>query len=125
GKFAITMNRSRLLSDAKAKAIELYEAGYTQPVRRTDIKVLGNAGLGIVYAGANSMFEGNYISEHDKLISERLGWVMCGGDLSEPTEVSEQYLLDLERKEFLSLVGTKKSLERIQHMLTKGKPLRN
>jgi len=125
GKFAITMNRSRLLADAKAKAIELAEAGYTQPVRRKDIKVLGKQGLGIVYAGANSMLAGNYISEHDKLISEKLGWVMCGGDLSEPTEVSEQYLLDLERKEFLSLVGTKKSLERIQFMLTKGKPLRN
>jgi 3-hydroxyacyl-CoA dehydrogenase len=125
GKFAISMNRRRLLADAKAKALELADAGYTQPVQRTDIKVLGKQGLGIVYVGANSMMTGNYISEHDKLISERLGWVMCGGDLSEPTEVSEQYLLDLERKEFLSLVGTKKSLERIQFMLTKGKPLRN
>lgn len=125
GRFAITMNRSRLLADAKAKALELADAGYTQPVQRQDIKVLGKQGLGIVYVGANSMMTGNYISEHDKLISERLGWVMCGGDLSEPTEVSEQYLLDLERKEFLSLVGTKKSLERIQFMLTKGKPLRN
>ncbi len=125
GKFAITMNRSRLLADAKAKALELADAGYTQPVQRKDIRVLGKQGLGIVYVGANSMMTGNYISEHDKLISERLGWVMCGGDLSEPTEVSEQYLLDLERKEFLSLVGTKKSLERIQFMLTKGKPLRN
>ncbi|TCK85788.1 3-hydroxyacyl-CoA dehydrogenase/enoyl-CoA hydratase family protein [Albibacterium bauzanense] len=125
GKFAITMNRSRLLADAKAKALELADAGYTQPVQRNDIRVLGKQGLGIVYVGANSMMTGNYISEHDKLISERLGWVMCGGDLSEPTEVSEQYLLDLERKEFLSLVGTKKSLERIQFMLTKGKPLRN
>lgn len=125
GKFGITMNRDRLLADAKAKALELANAGYTPPVRRTDIKVLGKAGLGIVYAGANSMMAGNYISEHDKLISEKLGWVMCGGDLSEPTEVSEQYLLDLERKEFLALVGTKKSLERIQFMLTKGKPLRN
>jgi len=125
GKFAITMNRSRLLADAKAKALELADAGYTQPVQRNDIKVLGKQGLGIVYVGANSMMTGNYISEHDKLISERLGWVMCGGDLSEPTDVSEQYLLDLERKEFLSLVGTKKSLERIQFMLTQGKPLRN
>jgi len=125
GKFAITMNRSRLLADAKAKALELADAGYTQPVQRNEIKVLGKQGLGIVYVGANSMMTGNYISEHDKLISERLGWVMCGGDLSEPTDVSEQYLLDLERKEFLSLVGTKKSLERIQFMLTQGKPLRN
>lgn len=125
GKFGITMNRSRLIADAKEKALELAAGGYTQPVRRKDIKVLGNQGLGIVYAGANSMMAGNYISEHDKLISEKLGWVMCGGDLSSPTEVSEQYLLDLERKEFLSLVGQKKTLERIQFMLTKGKPLRN
>ena len=125
GKYAISMNRSRLLADAKAKAIELAEAGYTQPVRRTDIKVLGKQGLGIVYAGANSMRAGNYISEHDQKISEKLGWVMCGGDLSSPTEVSEQYLLDLEREAFLSLCGERKTLERIQHMLTKGKPLRN
>ena len=125
GKYAISMNRSRLLADAKAKAIELAEAGYTQPVRRTDITVLGKQGLGIVYAGANSMRAGNYISEHDQKISEKLGWVMCGGDLSSPTEVSEQYLLDLEREAFLSLCGERKTLERIQHMLTKGKALRN
>ncbi len=125
GKYDITMNRSRLLADAKAKALELAEAGYTQPVRRKDIKVLGKSGLGIVYAGANSMYAGNYISEHDKKISEKLGYVMCGGDLSAPTIVSEQYLLDLEREAFLSLCGEKKTLERIQSILTKGKPLRN
>lgn len=125
GKYAISMNRSRLLADAKAKAIELADAGYTRPVQRTDITVLGKQGLGIVYAGANSMRAGNYISEHDQKISEKLGWVMCGGDLSSPTEVSEQYLLDLEREAFLSLCGERKTLERIQHMLTKGKPLRN
>lgn len=125
GKFEITMNRSRLLADAKAKAIEMADAGYVQPVRRKDIKVLGKSGLGIVYAGANSMFAGNYISEHDKKISEKLGYVMCGGDLSAPSIVSEQYLLDLEREAFLSLCGEKKTLERIQSILTKGKPLRN
>ncbi|MFC7525675.1 3-hydroxyacyl-CoA dehydrogenase NAD-binding domain-containing protein [Parapedobacter sp. GCM10030251] len=125
GKYAISMNRSRLLADAKAKAIELAEAGYTQPIPRKDIKVLGKQGLGIVYVGANSMRSGKYISEHDQKISEKLGWVLCGGDLSSPTEVSEQYLLDLEREAFLSLCGERKTLERIQHMLTKGKPLRN
>lgn len=125
GKYAISMNRSRLLADAKAKAIELAEAGYTQPIPRKDIKVLGKQGLGIVYVGANSMRSGNYISEHDQKISEKLGWVLCGGVLSSPTEVSEQYLLDLEREAFLSLCGERKTLERIQHMLTKGKPLRN
>jgi 3-hydroxyacyl-CoA dehydrogenase len=124
-KFSISMNRSRLIADAKAKAIELAEAGYTQPVRRKDIKVLGKQGLGIVYAGANSMYSGHYISEHDKKISEKLGWVLCGGDLSTPTEVTEQYLLDLEREAFLSLCGERKTLERIQSIVTKGKPLRN
>lgn len=125
GKFAVTMNRSRLLADAKTKALELADAGYTQQAPRKDIKVLGNQGLGIVYVGANSMKSGNYISEHDQKISEKLGWVMCGGDLSLPTEVSEQYLLDLERKTFVALCAERKTLERIQHMLTTGKPLRN
>lgn len=125
GKYGISMNRSRLIADAKAKAIELADAGYTKPVQRKDIKVLGKQGLGIVYAGANSMYAGHYISEHDKKISEKLGWVMCGGDLSSPTEVSEQYLLDLEREAFLSLCGERKTLERIQSIVTKGKPLRN
>ncbi|MEH6308868.1 3-hydroxyacyl-CoA dehydrogenase NAD-binding domain-containing protein [Olivibacter sp. CPCC 100613] len=125
GKFAITMNRSRLLADAKEKALALAEAGYTAPGQRNNIQVLGKQGLGIVYVGANSMKSGNYISEHDQKISEKLGWVMCGGDLSAPTAVSEQYLLDLERKAFLELTTERKTLERIQHMLTKGKALRN
>jgi 3-hydroxyacyl-CoA dehydrogenase len=121
----ISINRSRLISDAKLAVLELANTGYTKPVQRTDIKVLGKAGLGMVYAGANSMYSGHYMSSHDKLISEKLGWVMCGGDLSAPTKVSEQYLLDLEREAFLSLCGEKKTLERIQSILTSGKPLRN
>lgn len=124
-KYSITMNRIRLLINAKDKAIELADAGYTKPVQRKDIKVLGKQGLGIVYAGANSMYAGHYISEHDKKISEKLGYVLCGGDLSQPTFVTEQYLLDLEREAFLSLCGEKKTLERIQSILTKGKTLRN
>jgi 3-hydroxyacyl-CoA dehydrogenase len=124
-KYSISMNRSRLIADAKAKAIELADAGYTKPVPRKDIRVLGKQGLGIVYAGANTMYSGHYISEHDKKISEKLGYVMCGGDLSAPTEVTEQYLLDLEREVFLSLCGERKTLERIQSIVTKGKPLRN
>lgn len=124
-KYGISMNRNRLIIDAKNKAIELAEFGYTQPVRRKDIRVLGKQGMGIVYVGANSMFAGNFISEHDKKISEKLGYVLCGGNLSQPTLVSEQYLLDLEREVFLSLCGEKKTLERIQSILTKGKPLRN
>ena len=124
-KYSISMNRSRLIADAKEKALELADAGYTQPVRRTDIKVLGKFGLGMVYAGANTMKSGNYISEHDQKISQKLGYVMCGGDLSAPSMVTEQYLLDLEREAFLSLCGEKKTLERIQSIITKGKPLRN
>ncbi|WP_276364550.1 3-hydroxyacyl-CoA dehydrogenase/enoyl-CoA hydratase family protein [Daejeonella sp. H1SJ63] len=124
-KYSISMNRNRLIIDAKNKAIEMAELGYTQPVRRKDIRVLGKQGMGIVYVGANSMFAGNFISEHDKKISEKLGYVLCGGNLSQPGLVSEQYLLDLEREVFLSLCGEKKTLERIQSILTKGKPLRN
>ncbi|MGN5956445.1 3-hydroxyacyl-CoA dehydrogenase NAD-binding domain-containing protein [Sphingobacterium lactis] len=125
GKYAITMNRARLLADAKAKAIELADAGYVQPIQRTDIKALGNQALGLVYVGASSMEAGHYISEHDKKISEKLGYVMAGGDISQPVDVSEQYLLDLERKAFLELCTERKTLERIQHMLTTGKALRN
>lgn len=125
GRDTITRNPSRLLADAKSAAISLAEGGYTMPARRKDIRVLGKAGLGMVYAGANTMFSGHYMSAHDKLISEKLGYVMCGGDLSTPGLVSEQYLLDLEREAFLSLCGEKKTLERIQSILTTGKPLRN
>ena len=95
------------------------------PVKRADITVLGQQGLGMVYAGANSMYSGKYISEHDKKISEKLGYVLVGGDLSAPTKVSEQYLLDLEREAFMSLLGERKTLERIQSILTTGRPLRN
>lgn len=121
----VVVSRSRQIAEAKRKVIDLYEAGYTQPIPRTDITVMGKEGMGIVYAGANSMLAGHYISEHDALISQKLGYVLCGGDLSERTQVSEQYLLDLEREAFLSLLGTRKTLERIQYMLKNGKPLRN
>lgn len=113
------------LTDAKNAAIALADAGYTQPKQRKDIKVLGRQALGMFHAGANTMVSGKYISEHDRKISEKLAYIMCGGDLSSPTLVSEQYLLDLEREAFLSLTGEKKTLERIQSILTSGKPLRN
>lgn len=125
GKYSISMNRDRLIADAKTKALELADAGYTAPAPRKDIKVLGNSGLGMVYAGANSMRSGNYISEYDQKISQKLGYVMCGGDLSAPTLVTEQYLLDLEREAFISLCTERKTLERIQSIITGGKPLRN
>ncbi len=125
GKDKVVVSRNRQIAEAKRKALELADAGYTQPIMRKDIMVMGKEGMGIVYAGANSMKSGHYISDHDQLISEKLGYVLCGGDLSERTMVSEQYLLDLEREAFLSLLGTKKTLERIQFMLKNGKPLRN
>lgn len=125
GQYAISMNQNRLISDAKQKAIELADEGYVRPTERTDIRVLGRQGLGMVFAGANTMYSGHYISEHDKKISEKLGYVLCGGDLSEPTLVSEQYLLDLEREAFLSLCAERKTLERLQAILKGGKPLRN
>jgi 3-hydroxyacyl-CoA dehydrogenase len=121
----VVISRAHQLKRAKEKALELAENGYTQPAPRKDILVLGNEGLGIVYVGAHSMMSGNYISEHDQLISEKLGYVMCGGDLSQPTRVSEQYLLDLERKAFLELCMQRKTLERMQSLLTTGKILRN
>lgn len=121
----ISMNQSLQIAQAKSRAIELADAGYTQPKMRNDIKVQGKSALSMFLIGAHSMHRGNYISEHDKKISEKLAWIMCGGDLSMPQKVSEQYLLDLEREAFLSLCGEKKTLERIQHMLKTGKPLRN
>ena len=121
----VTLNRKRLLTDAKAKVLELHEAGYTQPVERTDIKVQGRVGLALFEAGINGMLLGNYISEHDAKIARKLGWIMCGGDLTQPQEVSEQYLLDLERQMFVELTAEPKTLERIHSILFKGKPLRN
>lgn len=121
----VVISEKRLLAEAKAECLELANTGYTQPVPRKDIKVLGKTALGLAYLGANSMFSGNYISEHDVKISEKLGFVMAGGDLSQPAEVTEQYLLDLERTAFLSLTTEKKTLERIQSILTGGKVLRN
>lgn len=125
GTSAVSINRDRQLGEARQKAIELADKGYVQSVPRRNIRVLGRQGLGMFTVGASNMLAGNYISEHDKKISEKLAWVICGGDLSAPSEVSEQYLLDLEREAFLSLCGEKKTLERMQSILTKGKPLRN
>ncbi|MFM2017838.1 MAG: hypothetical protein RL007_1494 [Bacteroidota bacterium] len=121
----VVVSRNRLLTEAKAEALRLADEGYTKPVPRTDIRVLGKQALGLAYVGANSMLSGKYISEHDALISRKLAWVLCGGDLSQPTMVSEKYLLDLEREAFLSLCGERKSLERMQSILNGGKVLRN
>jgi len=122
---AISLNKNRQIADAKRKVLQLSENGYSQKKVKTDIKVYGKQVLGMFEAGANSMRDGNYISDHDKLISQKLGYIIAGGDLSAPTEVSENYLLNLEREAFLSLTGEKKTLERIQSILTSGKVLRN
>ena len=103
----------------------MHEKGYTQQNQRKDIQALGQEGLGIVYVGADSFKSANFMSEHDQLISEKLGYVLCGGDLSQITPVSEQYLLDLERKAFVELCAERKTLERIQSLLQTGKILRN
>jgi 3-hydroxyacyl-CoA dehydrogenase len=120
----VTVGFNNLITDAKAATLNLATQGYTQPVPEK-IKALGKQGLGMFMVGAHSMHAAGYITEHEKLMSEKLAYVICGGDLSAPTLVSEQYLLDLEREAFLSLCGERKTLERIEHMLKKGKPLRN
>lgn len=125
GKDVVVVNKDRQIAEAKKHALLLADAGYTQPVPRKDIKVLGKQALGMFLVGTDQMQAGKYISEHDRKIANKLAYVMAGGDLSEATLVSEQYLLDLEREAFLSLCTEKKTLERIQYMLTKGKPLRN
>lgn len=125
GQDQISMNRNRLIGDAKKQVIVLSETGYVRPIRRNDIRVLGKTGLGMIWAGASGMHAGGYISDHDRLISQKLGYILCGGNLSASGYVSEQYLLDLEREAFLSLCGEKKTLERIQSILTTGKVLRN
>lgn len=121
----ISIHLPSQLADAKRFAIDLAEAGYQTPQARNDIKVQGKGGMALFMAGINGMRMANYISDHDQKIANKLAYVICGGDLSYPQLVNEQYLLDLEREAFLSLLGEKKTLERIQSVLKSGKPLRN
>ena len=121
----IIVSRDQQLAYAKSACLLMAQKGYAMPPKRKDIKVLGKEGIGIVYVGAHSMKSGNYISEHDQLISQKLGTVMCGGELSQITEVDEQYLLDLERRAFIELCAERKTLERMQSLLQTGKILRN
>ncbi|PJA97723.1 MAG: 3-hydroxyacyl-CoA dehydrogenase [Ignavibacteriales bacterium CG_4_9_14_3_um_filter_34_10] len=125
GQDTYSVNPNRVIADAKKEAILLADRGYTKPILRNDVKVLGRTVLATLLLGIHSFRLGNYITDHDKKIAEKLAYIMCGGDLSEGSLVSEQYLLDLEREAFLSLIGEKKTLERIQSILTTGKPLRN
>ncbi len=121
----VVMNQGRRIAEAKRSVLDLYDSGYVQPVQRTDVKVLGQSALGTLYAGINGMWRAGYATDHDALVARKLAYVMCGGDLSEPQFVTEQYLLDLEREAFLSLTGEKKTLERIQSVLKSGRPVRN
>lgn len=124
GKDIVVVNKNTQIQTAKNIAKSLSEQGYTQPIQQK-VTVLGKDALGMFLVGTDQMLAGNYISEHDKKIADKLANVMVGGNLSEPTLVSEQYLLNLERETFLSLTGERKTLERIQYMLQNGKPLRN
>jgi len=122
---SISMNADRLIADAKKEVLALAASGYVQPQQRTDILALGNPALATLKLGVHLMKRAGYISDHDALIGEKLARILTGGDLNHSTRVSEQYLLDLEREAFLSLIGTRKTQERMAHMLKTGKPLRN
>ncbi|HEY3104974.1 MAG TPA: enoyl-CoA hydratase-related protein, partial [Pyrinomonadaceae bacterium] len=122
---SISMNADRLLADAKKQVLALAASGYVQPQQRTDILALGAPALATLKLGVHLMKRAGYISDHDALIGEKLARILTGGDLNHATRVSEQYLLDLEREAFLSLIGTRKTQDRIAHMLKTGKPLRN
>jgi 3-hydroxyacyl-CoA dehydrogenase len=124
-KDEVVVNGSRVISEAKRKVLELQHDGYVQKPQRHDITVLGRTALGALYSGVEGFGISGYASEHDMLIGRKLAYVMAGGDLTQATKVTEQYLLNLEREAFLSLLGERKTLERIQHILKTGKPLRN
>jgi 3-hydroxyacyl-CoA dehydrogenase len=121
----ITMNRDRLVADAKQVALDMVAEGYTPYRPRTDVPALGGPALAAFKLGLHQMQQGGFISEHDAKIAGKLARILTGGDLSYKSTVTEQYLLDLEREAFLSLCGERKTLERIQAMLKTGKPLRN
>ena len=122
---SISMNGDRLIADAKKQVLALAASGYVQPQQRNDILALGAPALATLKLGVHLMKRAGYISDHDALIGEKLARILTGGDLNHTTRVSEQYLLDLEREAFLSLIGTRKTQDRIAHMLKTGKPLRN
>lgn len=121
----VVMSRARQLAEAKAECLLMAEEGYSMPVPRKDVRVLGNQALGLVYVGANSFYSGNYMSEHDLKISQKLGYVLAGGNLSQPSLVTEQYLLDLEREAFVQLCAERKTMERLHSIINGGKVLRN
>ena len=122
---AITMNRDRLLHDARTEAVALAEAGYSAPLLRTDIPAPGENVLAALKTGVYMLRQGDYASDHDATVATHLAEILCGGAITSGTPIGEQYLLDLERQHFLSLCGERKTQERIAHTLKTGKPLRN
>jgi 3-hydroxyacyl-CoA dehydrogenase len=125
GSDRITMNRDRVLSDAKARALEMVRAGYEPPARRADIAAPGENILATLKMGIHLMRQGEYITEYEVRIGTKVAEVLCGGNITPGTPLSEQYILDLEREGFKSLCGEKKTQERIQYTLKTGKTLRN
>jgi len=125
GKDHITLNKDRLIADAKAAVLRMAESGYAMPNPNEKIRVQGKTGIALFLAGIHGMLTGKFITEHDALIAEKIARVMCGGELSSPTWVTEQYLLDMEREAFLSLLGERKTLERIESIIQGKKPVRN
>lgn len=122
---SISMNGDRLIADAKQEVLNLVSSGFAAPVPREDVSVLGEAALAAMKLALHMMKRGGYISDHDELIGRKLAGIMTGGSMNHKTQVSEQYLLDLEREAFISLCGERKTQERIAAMLKTGKPLRN
>jgi 3-hydroxyacyl-CoA dehydrogenase len=121
----IAMNPDRLLSSAKAMALGLAAQGYWAPDPTIEVPVMGETGIGAISAQLYNMKEGGFISEYDAYLGGQLARIICGGEVPAGTIVTEQYLLDLEREVFLRLCGQRKTQERMQYMLKKGKPLRN
>jgi 3-hydroxyacyl-CoA dehydrogenase len=121
----ITMNRERVLFDAKSRALDLVRGGYEPPQPRTAIPAPGENILAALKLGVHLMRQGDFITDHEVKIGTKVAEVLCGGKVSPGTPISEQYLLDLEREAFKSLCGERKTQERIQHTLKTGKPLRN
>jgi 3-hydroxyacyl-CoA dehydrogenase len=121
----IVMHEDRRLHVAKQEVIRLSEQGYLPPPVRNEIRVLGEKTLSAIKVSLRQYREGNYISEYDEFLATKLAYVMCGGELSAPQDVHEDYLLELEREVFLSLLGEEKTMERVQHVLETNKPLRN
>ncbi len=121
----VVMNKDQLIAQAKRTVLELAAEGYSPPVRGKNVYAAGERLLAALRLAIYSMRQGNYISDYDAVVGGKLAYVLCGGKLTAPAWVEEQYILDLEREAFVSLCGEEKTRERIWHFLNTGKPLRN